>query len=88
MLYDGRQNRMQHNFMDLVDREFVETTRFTKERVEYMTERLDPYLSTQTQRGHPLTPLSQVIHEVKLTNLSLGPSKSQVKQKLGLRFSI
>ena len=36
------QRRRRRDFFDLVDREFIETTRFTKERVEYMTERLAP----------------------------------------------
>ena len=36
------QRRRRRDFFYLVDREFIETTRFTKERVEYMTERLAP----------------------------------------------
>ena len=36
------QRRTRRDFFDLVDREFLETTRFTKECVEYMTERLAP----------------------------------------------
>ena len=56
-----RQNRIRRDFFYLVDREFVEATRFTKEHVEYMTHRLEPHLSrVENQRGCPMTPLNQV----------------------------
>ena len=48
-------------FEELSNEEFFSTTRFTKEGAVILSERLQGRLQGESQRGHPLTPLAQVI---------------------------
>ena len=42
------------------DQDFARRTRFTKEGVQRLAARLDPYLSHETNRGLPLSVVDQV----------------------------
>ena len=42
-------------------REFLQHTRFTKEGVLGLTEHIDGFLKSESNRGCPLTPLNQVV---------------------------
>ena len=57
-----RRGTARWNFFDeLTNEEFFSTTRFTKEGARRLTNLLEPHLSSETQRGKPLSPLEQVM---------------------------
>ena len=57
-----RRGRARRNLFDeLTNEEFFSTTRFTKEGARRLTNLLEPHLSSETQRGKPLSPLEQVM---------------------------
>ena len=62
MLPDGgRFDRVRRDlFETLSDKEFFALTRFTKDGVRRLTERLDARLRTQSNRGQPVPPVDQV----------------------------
>ena len=59
-----RRLKSRRDFMEFSDKEFYEITRFTKEGATWVTDRLDNYLSSENNRGCPITPLTQVLNAV------------------------
>ena len=59
-----RRFKSRRDFMEFSDKEFYELTRFTKEGATWVTDRLDNYLSSENNRGCPITPLTQVLNAV------------------------
>ena len=59
-----RRFKSRRDFMEFSDKEFYELTRFTKEGATWVTDRLDNYLSSENNRGCPITPLMQVLNAV------------------------
>ena len=63
MLPDGQRRfrRTRRNLFDsLSEKEFVALTRFTKDGVLRLTERLGAHLTTDSNRGQPVNPADQV----------------------------
>ena len=54
--YQPRRNLFQYD----TDRQFVRRTRFTKEAVQRLAARLEPYLAHENNRGLPVSAIDQV----------------------------